>query len=89
MADNLKLLANTITLTTANVVNNAKLVRLCNATDTAALITQKYANGATIGTVVLGKQGTNYDQEILIKQPSDTLESNAASGVYAVSIGYY
>jgi hypothetical protein len=89
MADNIKLLASTITLTTVSTVNSAKVVRVVNTTASPSLITQKYANGTVIGTVVLGAAGCNFDSESVLKQPTDTLESNSASGVYAVSVGYY
>lgn len=89
MSDNIKLLANTITLTTANAVNNAKVVRVVNTGATPALVTQKQANGTVIGTLVLGASGCNFDSESVLKQPSDTLESNSASAVFAVSVGYF
>ena len=89
MADNIKILGTSIVLTTANTLNSAKVVRAVNTTATPALITQKYANGVTIGTLVLGAAGCNFDSESVIKQPTDTLESNAAAGVYALAVGYY
>lgn len=89
MADNIKLLGSSFALTTANTAGNAKQVRLVNTTASPSLITQKYANGTAIGTMVLGAAGTNYDSECILKQPTDTLESNAASGVFAVSVGFY
>jgi hypothetical protein len=89
MADNIKLLSTTITLTTANVVSNAKVVRVVNTGATPALITQKTANGTTVGTLVLGASGCNFDSESVLKQTTDTLESNSASAVFAVSVGYY
>jgi len=89
MSDNIKILSTSITLTTANTVSGAKVVRIVNTSASPSLITQKNANGVSIGTIVLGAAGCNFDSESVLKQPTDTFESNSASGVFAVSVGYY
>lgn len=90
MADPVKVLAQEITLnSTPNNVSISTLVRIVNNTAGAALITQKYANGTTISTFTLGANSTGFCEVFLIKQPTDTVQSNVASGVLAVSVGYY
>jgi hypothetical protein len=90
MADPVKVLAQEITLgTSANDVSIATLDRIVNNTAGSALITQKYANGTTISTFTLGSNSSGFGDIFLIKQPTDTVQSNVASGVLAVSVGYY
>lgn len=90
MADPVKVLAQEITLgTSANDVSTATLVRIVNNTAGSALVTQKYANGTTISTFTLGSNSSGFGDIFLIKQPTDTVQSNVASGVLAVSVGYY
>lgn len=81
----IKLLTSQITLgTTANTVSLARAVRVYNDNITTALITRKDAGGNTLGTVSM----TTKDVLILDKDSTDTLESNSASGVVAVSIAF-
>lgn len=90
MADPVKVLAQEITLnSTPNNVSISTLVRIVNNTAGAALITQKYANGTTISTFTLGSNSSGFGDIFLIKQPTETVQSNVASGVLAVSVGYY
>ena len=72
-----------IALSTANNVNEAKLVRLYNDQDAAVLITHKNSSGAnTIGTFTIASKGTAFVE----KDYTDTL--TAASAVRAVKIGF-
>ena len=92
MADSLKLLSSTISInTTANNVSTASLVRLVNVDTTPHFITHAYANGTTIGTVVLPGSGYDGGCVDLMKEPTDTIKSDTASSnlVYGVSIGFY
>lgn len=90
MADPVKFLAQEITLgTAANTVDNATLVRVLNLNATATKITQKLANGATVATFTLTSVDGDASTEFIIKQPTDTLQSNLATNVVAVSVGYY
>jgi len=90
MADSVKFLAQEITLgTSANNVSTGSLIRVVNTTAGLVLITQKFANGTTISTFTLSKSDEDFAGTFAIKQPTDTLQSNAASGVLAVSVGYY
>lgn len=79
MANKYKPLANEVSLTTANTVSNATLVRIANDQASAVVIT---VAGTTPGTItVLSKQ------EIMIeKKPTDTLA--AGSAVLAVPVAY-
>lgn len=80
-----KLLSSQITLgTSANTVSLARAVRVYNDNGTTALITRKDSGGNTIGTVSMATK----DNLILDKASTDTLESNSASGVVAVSIAF-
>lgn len=92
MAD-IKLKGSEISLVnTANTVALGSLVRIIN-TDSAAgfLITQKDSSANVLGTITVNKAGTGGDEVFLIKDPTDTFESNTASSgkVLAVPIGYY
>ncbi len=79
MAESVKILASEISLTTANTISNASLVRVYAPAN--SLIT--VANGAgTIGTCTLGGGTTEY----FVKQPTDTIASNIA--VQAVSVAF-
>lgn len=77
----IKLISSEVALSTANTVGSASVVRVLNNTAGAALIT--IANtGGTIGTCTLPAGALEY----FIKQPTDTIASNAA--VRAVSVAY-
>lgn len=85
MAATLNILAEEISLSTANTVNSATLVRLFNTDDTTdTLITRKDSGGTTIASVTLGAG------EILNlqKDASDTFESAESVVVKAVKVGY-
>lgn len=92
MADSLKILASTVSVnTTANNISSASLVRLINIDSSPHFITHAYANGVTIGTVVLAANGGDGSCVDLMKEPTDTITSDTASAnlVYGVSIGFY
>lgn len=98
MADPVKFLAQQIALTTANNVSLGTLVYLVNLdAANSALITQKYANGATISSFTLGHHGTGFGSVFVIKSSTDTLTANSVdgaaaytgAGIKAVSVGYY
>ena len=95
MADSIKVIASEITLsnTTPNTVNNAKLVRIVNLADSPndVLVTLAYANGTTKGTFTLGHDATGYSTLNVIKDSTDTLATNIANNTVvtkAVSIAY-
>lgn len=82
----IKLRGSEITLgTSANTVSNANMTRVLNTSDiVATLITHKDAGGNTIGTVTIGTNSVAFIEKAL----TDTLQSNAASGVVAAPIAY-
>lgn len=89
MADLLKVLGSEITLSTANTVGNANIVRLVNLDAANSItITQKYSNGSTRGTFTLGHHGTDFGCEFVLKNPTDTLEAGVGATIKAVSIAY-
>lgn len=85
----LKVLTQEITLTTANTVGNASLVRVVNTDSTNnALITVK--DGATtLGSFTLGNATTDFSIEYVIKEPAQTVEVTGDAVVKATSVGYY
>lgn len=90
MADPVKFLAQEIVLgTSANDVSTGTLVRVVNNGAAAVKITQKYANGTTISSFTLSQVDGGFADTFVIKQPTDTLTSNATANVFAVSVGYY
>lgn len=90
MADPTKLVGTEITLSTANNVATASLVRVVNldATNTV-VITQKSNTGTTIGSLTLGIASSNYCNEFIVKDPTDTLEVTGVAVVKAAPVAYY
>lgn len=81
MAEIVKLIGTEMSLSTANTVGGASVVRVYNNTAGAVLITRANGSG-TVGTATLGSGMIEYYQ----KQSTDTLASNAA--VRAVSVSF-
>lgn len=82
-----KFLDSEITLSaTANTVNLGTLIRLCHdgAGSTSHVITQKYANNATIATFTILAQG----EMIIEKKSTDTLIVDSGTDVTANRIAY-
>lgn len=89
MADPTKVLSTEITLTTANNVALASLVRVVNLDSTnTVVITQKANTGTTIGSLTLGTSTSNYCNEFIVKDPTDTLEVTGTAVVKATSVAY-
>lgn len=80
MTDTLKIIDQEIALSTANTVGSASLVRVYNNTAGAVLITRA-DGGTTLGTVTMGAGHIEY----FVKQPAETLASNAAVRAVAVA----
>jgi len=77
----LKVLAAETTLTAATNVDLATVVRVLN-TSTAAVVTRKDVDSATIGTFTMTANEVAYVE----KEPTDTLEGGAA--FKAVKVAY-
>lgn len=76
--------------TTPNTFNLATFVRVLNAnTSTFTLITQKFSNGNTKSTFTLGFAGSDESITYVIKDPTDTLQSNNDVFVKGVPVGFY
>jgi hypothetical protein len=97
MAEALKPIAAEVTLTTANNISDASLVRTINLdASNAALITLKSNTGTVLGTFTLGHSGTSYGVEYIVKLPTDTIQANnaagdgayAGAGIKACSVAY-
>lgn len=89
MADPTKVLGTEITLTTANNIGLASLVRVVNLdASNTVLVTQKANTGTTLGTITLGVSTSNYCNEFIVKEPTDTLEVTGVAVVKAVSVAY-
>ena len=90
MADPTKVVGTEITLTTANNVGLASLVRVVNLdASNTVLITQKANTGTTIGTLTLGVASSNYCNEFIVKDPTDTLEVTGVAVVKAAPVAFY
>lgn len=90
MADNIKLLAQEITLSdTANTVSGAKVVRVINVANSNVLLTQRDASNTVLGSITLGFAGSDNSFLVLVKNTTDTLEANTADALLATAIGYY
>ena len=77
----IKVLAAETTLTSATNVSTATVVRVIN-TSTAAVVTRKDSDGATIGSFTMAANEVAYVE----KEPTDTLEGGAA--FKAVKVAY-
>lgn len=90
MAEPLKVLSTEITLSTANDVSAASLVRVVNTDSTNnVVITHKNANGGTTyGSFTLGNATTDFSAEFVVKQPTDTLTVTGTATIKAVSVAY-
>lgn len=89
MADPTKVVGTEITLTTANNINLASLVRVVNLdASNTVLITQKANTGSTIGSLTLGVSSSNYCNEFIVKEPTDTLEVTGTAVVKAAPVAY-
>ena len=94
MADPIKFISQEITLTTSpNTVNNAKLVRVVNTSDSPndVVLTLRDAANTILATFTLGHETTGFAAEHVVKEPTDTLQvstANATVVTKAVSIAY-
>jgi len=77
----IKVLAAETTLTSATNVSTATVVRVIN-TSTAAVVTRKDSDGATIGSFTMAANEVAYVE----KEPTDTLEGGAT--FKAVKVAY-
>lgn len=97
MADPLKPVGTEVSLSTANDISLASLVRVVNMdASNAAVITLKSNTGTVLGTFTLGTNSVDWSREYIAKLPTDTLTANNASnngayvgaGIKAVSVAY-
>jgi hypothetical protein len=86
MIEALKLLSNTIPLSSNSTVFNAKLVRITNLANTTALITQTDPNSnSQLSTLYIVAN----DMAVIQKSSSDFLSSNnTANTCVAVKLGF-
>ena len=97
MADPFKPISTELTLTTANTIGLASLVRVINLDSAnSATITITSNTGTILATFTLGHHGTDFGKEYVVKAPTDTLKANNATndgsyaglGIKAVSVAY-
>lgn len=81
MAEMVKIIASEMSLSTANTVGGAAVVRIFNNTGGSVVVTRANTGG-TVGTVTVATNEVIYLQ----KQPADTLA--AASAVRAVAVAF-
>jgi hypothetical protein len=90
MPEAIKVLSEEIELsTTANTVSSASLVRVINITESFALLTKRDSANNVLGSLTIGPRSATFGEAYIIKQPSDTLESNVATTLYVCSVGYF
>lgn len=90
MADPVKILSSEVSVnSTPTNVSLASLVRVLNTSNSAnALITHRDASNTIIGTLTLTFTGGDECCVFLMKDPTDTIQSNSAT-VVGASVGFY
>ena len=90
MAEVVKILSESAQVNTQpTICSSASLVRLINTDpNNNALVTHKNSDEDTIGSIVLGFAGSDESVTYIMKEPTDTLESNSTV-VFGTSVGFY
>lgn len=90
MADIVKILTSEVAVnTTPSSISSASLVRIINTSNSDnALITLKNSSNTTLGTLTLPFAGGDESVIYLMKEPTDTVQSNSAV-VFGTSVGFY
>lgn len=90
MADIVKILTSEVAVnSTPSSISSASLVRIINTSNTVnALITQRDSANNILGTLTLPFAGGDESVIYLMKDPTDTVESNSAV-VFGTSVGFY
>jgi hypothetical protein len=90
MAEIIKVLSTEISVnSTPSTVSSASLVRIINTSNAVnALITHKDSSNTTIGTLTVPFAGGDESVIYLMKEPTDTVESNSTV-VFGTSVGFY
>ena len=90
MADIVKVLTTEVAVnSTPGTISSASLVRIINTSNTVnALITHRDSANNILGTLTLPFAGGDESVIYLMKEPTDTVESNSAV-VYGTSVGFY
>lgn len=88
MADPVKFLSEEITLTTANTVSRASLVRLFNLDSTNNVLITVANSTANISSFTLGNAVTDECVVYVAKEPEQTVQVTGAATVKAVSVAY-
>lgn len=90
MAELVKILTTEVAVNaTPSNITLASLVRIINTSDTNnALITQRDSSNNVLGTLTLPFAGGDESVIYLMKEPTDTVESNS-SVVFGTSVGFY
>jgi len=88
MANINKFLSEEITLTAANTVDSAKVVRVVN-TDSSNSVVITIANStANIASFTLNKAGSDESVVYVAKEPAHTLQITGTAVIKAVSVAY-
>lgn len=90
MADVIKVLTQEVAVnSTPSTISSASLVRIINLSNTAnALITHRDAANTILGTLTLPFASCDEAVIYLMKEPTDTVQSNSAA-VFGTSVGFY
>ena len=91
MAEVLKILSQEAPVnTTPSTFSSASLVRILNTNTTSNfLITQRDAANNILGAFTIPFAGGDESVVYLMKDPTDTVESNNSSYVFGTSVGFY
>jgi hypothetical protein len=52
-------------------------------------LTKRDSANTVLGSLTIGPKDSACGEAFIIKQPSDTIEANVATTLYACSVGYY
>lgn len=90
MPEYVKFISQELTLSAANTVANANIVRLTNTdSSNSVVIAQKSNSTTTVASFTLNFAGSDESSIYLIKEPTHTLEITSGTAVVkAVSVAY-
>lgn len=88
MANITKFLSEEITLTSANTVSSAKVVRLVNLDTSNSVVVTMANSTANLASFTLNKSGSDESVIYIAKEPTYTLQITGTAVVKAVSVAY-
>lgn len=90
MADVLKVKSQEISITTTpNTVFEARLVRVLNTGASSTLVVVRDSSNTILGSFTLSAYDKDGNNQIIMKEPTDTIQSNTGNAIVATSIAFY